>query len=334
MMSEGQIRGLLLEEAVLRLLQGAGYVPIYGRGSDDTLEQEGDAIFVRGRGERHQIDAIADYRIQPPFSNPQRLLLEAKFYDSRKVDLTIIRNAVGVLSDVCQYFVAPQGHTARKLRYHYQYGVVSATEFSEPSQRYAYAHDVFLIPLGASVFFHKLLRAIRQVALVLYHLPASQFDSESSGSLRRTVRESLAGIEISNGRLEAIQKILRQFVAACLGLKFGLIAVSTSGFPIFLTPASEILLAELEDTIPVRIRWDEGGWFLTDRKGRPLFSFDVPSELLELYAGRGELTPERVLDMKQQELTELRAVVAEDDSIRVIRFKLDIPWLQAIRRRE
>ncbi len=113
-MSESQIRGLLLEEAVLHLLRSAGYSPIYGKGSDNTLEQEGNSLFVRGRGERHQIDAIADYRVQPPFSNSQRLLLEAKFYDHRQVGLNVIRNAVGVLNDVAQFFVAPPGHLGEK----------------------------------------------------------------------------------------------------------------------------------------------------------------------------------------------------------------------------
>lgn len=333
-MSEGQIRGLLLEEAVLHLLRSSGYIPIYGKGSDDTLEQEGNTIFVKGRGERHQIDAIADYRVQAPFSNPQRLLLEAKFYDGRQVGLTVIRNAVGVLNDVSQFFIAPPGHTARKLRYHYQYGVVSATEFSEPAQRYAYAHDVFLIPLGASAFFHNLLRAIRLAAAELERLPGNRQGNKFSGRLRRVVRDSLRHGEVDESEREDNFVAIRQFVLACSELGFGLIAVSMSGFPLFLVPISELPLSDLQDRIQVRIRWDDEGWYLEDRHERRLFSFDVPLELLALYAERGELTPQRALDMKQQELNEMRAVVVDGDSLRVIRFLLDVPWLEAIRGRQ
>lgn len=330
-MKPPQIRGLLLEEAMLYLLKTAGYVPIYGKGKDDTLEQEGAAIFVKGRGERHQIDAIADYRVQPPFSNPQRLLLEAKFYNSRQVGLTVIRNAVGVLNDVAQFFIAPPGHSAKKLRYHYQYAVVSATKFTAPSQRYAYAHDVFLIPLGESVFFEGLLLAIRQAAEDLAVLAADQDVDEFSGSLRRKIRRLL----VRDERIVEVENSLDRFINACLKLGFGLIAVTAGGFPLFLVPVSELQLSELEDPVLVRIHRDDNeGWFLANLRGRRLFSFDVPSELIELYAGEGELTAQRALDLKQVELNELRAVIAEGESLRVVRFVLDIPWLQAIRRRQ
>lgn len=336
MMRPPQIRGLLLEEAVLHLLRSAGYMPIYGKGTDDTLEQEGGTLFVRGRGERHQIDAIADYRVQPPFSNPQRLLLEAKFYDGRQVGLTVVRNAVGVLNDVAQYFIAPPGHTARKLRYHYQYGVVSATEFSKPSQRYAYAHDVFLIPLGASACFHQLLQSIRATASDPVGRRDNRDGNEFAGRLRRMVREALQQPNVTGGGPDGTLAALRQLIRACSELRFGVIAVTASGFPLFLAPTSELPLSELQDRIRVRIRWhsDQEGWYLTDERGRRLFSFDVPLELLELYAGRRELTPQRALDMKQQELNEMRAVVADGDSLRVIRFILDAPWLESLRRRQ
>ena len=59
---------------------------------------------VWGRGGKHQIDAIADLRIGQPFSNPQRLLVEAKAYSNEpKVGLPIVRGAVGVLKDVSEF---------------------------------------------------------------------------------------------------------------------------------------------------------------------------------------------------------------------------------------
>lgn len=333
-MKPSQIRGILLEEAVLHLLMSAGYVPVYRKGSDVTLEQNGYSLFVRGRGERHQIDAIADYRVQPPFSNPQRLLLEAKFYNSRQVGLNVIRNAVGVLNDVSQFFVAPRGHSPRKLRYHYQYAVVSATRFTQPSQKYAYAHDVFLIPLGASTFFSGLLRAIRQAAEHLAIFSVNQKDDEFSGSLRRKVRDLLARRELSPDDDGEDALALRAFLKSCFRIRFAIIAVSKNGFPLFLVPEDETNLSELEGQLQVRIRRDNAGWFLQNDHGRRLFSFDVPLELLELYEDRGELTAQAAFDMKQQELNEMQAVIADGQSLRVVKFLLDIPWLDAIRRKQ
>jgi hypothetical protein len=336
-MSPAQIRGLLLEEAVLHLLRSTGYSPIYGRGADDTLEQEGHALFVRGRGELHQIDAIADYRIQPPFSNPQRLLVEAKYYDRQRVGLAVIRNAVGVLNDVSQFFIAPRTGSARKLRYHYQYAVVSATRFSDPSQRYAYAHDVFLIPLGESMFFRELLDTIRIVAEALSVSSIARDDDGFAGELRAMIRAGLrqGGFVQTTGQMAGIddeETSLETFIQSCLSMGFCLVAVTAGGFPLFLVPVRGLRLHELEGRIEVRIYRGDSGWFLETPQRRRLFTFDVPFELLALYSGSGELTPERALNMKEQEMHEIIAVVTDGQSVRVIRFILDMPWLNAIRR--
>jgi len=96
---------MLLEEAVLRLLQSGGYTTVTQLGTDPTLEDGPAGLRVKGRGTSHQIDAIADSRIHHPFSHPQRLLVEAKcFAPSKKIDLEIVRGVVGVLKDVGEYW--------------------------------------------------------------------------------------------------------------------------------------------------------------------------------------------------------------------------------------
>ncbi len=55
------------------------------------------------RGEKHQIDAIADYIVQQLFINPQRLLIEAKCKDN-PTDISVTRNVGGVLKDVGEYW--------------------------------------------------------------------------------------------------------------------------------------------------------------------------------------------------------------------------------------
>src|SRR5258706_13438839 len=77
-----QIKGMLLEEAVLYLLESSGYIPVTEAGNDPTLHQGRNGLEVQGRGGKHQIDAIADFAIQQPFMHPLRLLVEAKFHGS------------------------------------------------------------------------------------------------------------------------------------------------------------------------------------------------------------------------------------------------------------
>ncbi len=337
MMSEAQIRGLLLEEAVLYLLRTAGYVPVFGRGTDPTLEQNGHSLFVVGRGERHQIDAIADYIVQPPFSNPQRLLVEAKFYDGRQVGLTVVRNALGVLVDVSQHFVAPAGTQLRTARYHYQYAVVSATRFTRQSQRFAYAQDIFLIPLGSSRFFEPLLRSIQESAATFFTHPDNRENNQFAGDLRLSIRERLwpnPPAERSELQLRADDgAALDGYINSCRELRFALIAVTASGFPVFLVPSPEAELYAVENVIDVQIYRTENTWLLARDRDHPLFSFDLPQELVRLYSERGQLSAAKALDLKWDELRELRATVVQGDTARVIRFRLDTSWFEAVRRR-
>src|SRR5579872_1056617 len=154
MIKPGQIRGMLLEEAVLHLLQRSGYRTVDACGIDPTLCNVGAGLAVRGRGSEHQIDAIADFVVHQPFSNPQRLLVESKCYGSNyKVGIEVVRNAIGVLKDVAEFWVVGRGPVVGRRRYHYQYAVFSASPFSSGAQRYAFAQDVHLFPLDRSRYF-------------------------------------------------------------------------------------------------------------------------------------------------------------------------------------
>ena len=88
-----QTRGMILEEVLLYLLRKSGYRTVEQIGSDPTLTTHSAGLAVRGRGGIHQIDAIADFNVCPPFSNSQRLLIEAKYY-SRTPGIEVVRNAV------------------------------------------------------------------------------------------------------------------------------------------------------------------------------------------------------------------------------------------------
>src|SRR5712664_1249051 len=157
------IRGMLLEEALLHLLESTGYRTVLSRGADPTLFDGPAGLKVRGRGSDHQIDAISDFQAPPPFSHPQRLLVEAKCFDPGvRVGLPIVREAVGILKDVTEFWMVAGGDIP-KQRYHCQYAVFSATGYTSEAQRFAFAQDIYLIPLAASRFLEPAIQALRNV---------------------------------------------------------------------------------------------------------------------------------------------------------------------------
>lgn len=339
MMSSGQIRGMLLEEAVLHLLRRSGYRTVDAPGTDPTLCTVGAGLAVRGRGSEHQIDALADFVVHQPFSNPQRLMVEAKCYDSdRRVGIEVVRNAIGVLKDTSEFWVTGPGPIAGRRRYHYQYAVFSASEFTAGAQRFAFAQDVYLFPLDRSRFFRPILEAIRQIVpigLVPRQNPPigstrqlSEFRSKVRALLRQeVVTPEQAYFPRQNG-LD-----VGPFVAACWQLNFALVAVLGGRFPVLLSPSHAVQNQMPEDHARVRIFWDEGGWYLRNGNNEDLFSFDLPDELFELYAEEGFLAPGRALDLKQEMMSAFQAVETKNNRTRLISFTLDHRWIEEIRRR-
>src|SRR5688572_25790108 len=185
------IRGMLLEEVLLHLLRATGYRTIEMLGSDDTLEIGPAGLCVRGRGCRHQIDAIAEFQVPHPFSHPQRLLVEAKcFKPGMRVGIEVPRNAVGVLKDVSEFWSLIDGAAIPKQRYHYQYALFSATDYTRDAQRYAFAHDIYLIPLGRSKHIRAIVRTNRAISPVEFGSATMNIDVSVS-ALRERIRQGL-----------------------------------------------------------------------------------------------------------------------------------------------
>lgn len=306
MPTAANIKGLILEEVILFLLRVAGYRTIEVAGTDPTLSTCAAGLQVRGRGGEHQIDAIADFAIGQPFSYPQRLLVEAKCYETRSVSLDLIRNAVGVLKDVSEYWASPRSSWPQKNRYHYQFALFSTAAFTREAQRYAYAHDIHLLPLAGSSFFAPIVQEIKATVSRIEQVQPLRTD----GSLTRSgVGTSLKASElrgIVRGALQPsafpsrfpehrrYQEALRPLVQACYELGGAVIAMISNSFPLFLVPAPDLNLEQLEEVERVRIKWDQHGWYLISaRTGEELFSFDLPAELFALYAEAGTLDPLR-----------------------------------------
>lgn len=193
---------MLLEECLLVLLRAGGYVPVLSAGSDPTLCDGKAGLECRGRGSVHQLDAVADHRVRLPFINPQRLLLEAKCYQRDKVGLDTVRNAVGVLKDVSEWWVPADRDAETRVRFHYTYAIASGTGFSRAAQKYAYAQDVYLLALKGVRCFATVLDPIRSLsaAVSAQHLktsrPAEQIAFRERMATGRASRVMESGTQI------------------------------------------------------------------------------------------------------------------------------------------
>jgi hypothetical protein len=330
-----QVRGMLFEEAVLFLLSRAGYRTIDSPGTDGALRRMGAGLGVRGRGGLHQIDAIADYEVTPPFGYPQRLLVEAKCYGT-PVQLPVIRNAVGVLKDVNEYWHPKERNTVQ-ARYHYLQAIFSTSPFSSPAEDYAFAQDVYLFPLSQSRFFRPLIDAL--AALKPQTFGGTHWSSVpvSLSDLRRDVRADLRdGTSYSSYYLRSANASvhpdpLDAFLRAVHLIGGVVIGMLGRRFPLFLVPAPGVI-EQVHGDLFVQVSWDSESWYLRSRNGDRLFSFDLPPRLFTRYAQSGLLTRSGAIDMKREVFADMHAAIVRPEGIQFIRFHLDPEWLGTLLR--
>lgn len=324
-----QVAGALLEEAILAVLAQAGFSPLRDYQDDPTIDPTAAPFTIYGRGTSHQIDAVADPLIGYPFSSPPRLLIEAKAYAQRRhVGLDIVRNAVGTLKDLTEFWRPALGGL-QLPRYNYRYAIFSTSDFSLNAQEYAYAQDVYLLPLRRSAFFRPVVNGVDHVRMYFESDENRWPEDRSLSDYRARARHALS--VVLPGELG---DELEPLVAGVHEVRVGLVAVAARQFPIFLAPRSPDVVDDLADVETVRIYWDQNGWYLRRRgAGENLFSFDVPEHLLRRYAEEGGLRREAALRMKADNLASLQAFHLRDGVPRLIQFQLDGDWIDGLLRR-
>lgn len=344
MPTAGQIRGMLLEEVLLQLLRTSGYVPVEGAGIDSTLSDGPSGLEVRGRGTEHQIDAIADYRLTHPFGYRQRLLVEAKCYDTPS-GIEVIRNAIGVLKDVSEYW-----RKGDQERFHYHYAVFSASGFTTRAQDCAFAQDVYPIPLWKSAYLRGVIDAIYNIrtrALQKMLKTRQGYFKE----LRAAVRHALGGHWRATPKLTELLDeyvsgdLFEEFLRMARKLSGALLAVTASGFVILLVPPNEDrnngglrgrVAQASAGNLRMHLRRVGTGWFwfLENAEGDRLFSLDIPPALFRKYeSAAGE--QRTWYQAKHNELRHLQVVWAPDGvdgPMRLEHFQLSDDWLREVHR--
>lgn len=254
-----QVKGVLLEEFVLRLLANAGYRLLDDGENSSDIKKESGGLYLQGRGDWHQTDALVAYDYTPAFIYPIRLIVEAKAYSTSssnngKVGLNIIRNAVGILKDVNEnYFsFSDTNTTEHKIkRFNYTYAIFSLNGFTENAQRYAIAHQIFLIQYYYSSYFNN-------VRDLFENFSVNSFRSDLSLSdIRKTVRLLFAGDRDSASDSATLPEVIRDLVVSLYielshirGSYFGLL---NGEYPIHILSKSEIGHVRDEEEVEVHL---------------------------------------------------------------------------------
>jgi hypothetical protein len=165
MVSATQLRGYILEEVLAYLIRTSGYSILMAnsRRQDPDLRSGRAGLEVRGRGGWHQADVLGQLDLIPAFTYPLRLFTEAKFYDSKRIGIPVIRNAVGTIVDVRHAPVKPDIRLPIQQVYRYEYALFSTTGFSDRAIEMASAYRISLIELSSGEY-SSLLSAIRETA--------------------------------------------------------------------------------------------------------------------------------------------------------------------------
>lgn len=342
------VRGLILEELVLYLLELVGYRTVVA-GEEGTRPGH-SGLEVQGRGEWHQIDALAAFDRTPAFMYPLRLMVEAKCYSpGYPVGIQVVRNSVGVLKDISEnYFtyqpLAPGESPVVAPRFNYHSAVFSASGYTAGAQKYAIAHQIFLIQYKRIGLLVPVIEGLRELSQIhLESIIDEEGDEDISHRLRSFIREMIrlrgdAQWHPACGFTRSGIENLRTRVIAPLlevgGSYFGMLQGKWPMHLLSRRPLPPLTFAE-QDEIRCRVygresnRWSfspinyqEGDerWFRLE--------FDIPEEILGLVQS-ARTDPHALAQVKQQQFSYLDLAGRIGGVYRQVRLRLDEEWLEA-----
>jgi hypothetical protein len=345
MASIHQIRGSLLEEIVVLLLARSGYRRVLA-GEEGT--QNGRAgLEVEGRGTVHQIDALVTPFHSHPFIYPIRLMVEAKC-EAKPVGLATLRSVVGGIFDINQNYFAdrlPRGQEVRMQRFNYHAALFAANGYSDNAEKYALAHQVFLID-----YSH--VASMRPVVNALLELEIEDFGELAQAGGRRNLTRLREGFRTMIGDQGAAAGIFSQrglnktsdrLIPAIRELRGSYYGMIEGLYPVHLISRREIAprLIRQQPIIPceVRVSEDEQTWAFEPSqilRASPDFfhlEFTIPEFIADMLNARTEQQLEenarwrRIMNIKQQHLRFVDVTTISDRQLIGFQLALDMNWL-------
>jgi hypothetical protein len=347
MASIHQIRGALLEEIVLLLLARSGYRRILV-GEEGT--RNGPAgLEVEGRGTHHQIDALVTPLHSHAFVYPIRLLVEAKC-QGKPVPLTVIRSAVGILFDINQNYFSGRladGREVQVQRFNYHAAVFASNGYSENAEKYASAHQVFLIDYSD-------VPAMRSVTNALLALDLEDFSARAQGrtpgnltEIRNAFRNFLEQGAVPNDQAvfsdQGAQKARNQLIPSINAIRGSYYGMIEGLYPIHLISRREIPIRLIREqyVIPCAIHFteDEKTWAFEPtelEEGSDEFfrlEFSIPEFVADMLNARsregGQQRPRwlHIANVKQEYMKFIDVTTVSEGQLVNFRLVLDMDWL-------
>ncbi len=331
-----QIRGAILEELVLELLKRAGY-RILDEGDGVELRSGSNGLEIQGRGEWHQVDALVSYDFTPAFIYPLRLIVEAKAYlPSRggKVGIEAVRNAVGVLKDINENYFLHNLRLGQEYKFrifNYVYAIFSLYGFTRNAQRYAMAHQIFLIQYYHAQLFENikylLTKLDDQNSQVYFH----NISNINLGNFRKKLRDFLESGDknvllgdnyLTEDGIDLMCKLKRE-LDRIEGSYFGLL---NGEYPIHLLSEKPIKEIGNEDIITARIYVTEAGQVKVAFSGNELF-FELPEDVARIFSEVWD-KKRKIAKLKKRYISFITLSGKIGGISRNIRIDLDRDWLK------
>lgn len=349
MASINQIRGALLEEIVLLLLDRSGYRRI--KAGEEGTRNGRAGLEVEGRGSHHQIDALVSPVHSHAFIYPIRLMVEAKC-ETSPVGLATVRSVVGTLFDINQNFLARRvggGREVRVQRFNYHAALFAANGYSDNAEQFALAHQVFLID-----YSH--VAAMRPVVEALLALQPEDFGEAAQRRGRHNLTEMRRafGDLISTGQIEqnvgmfselGVGKVRDRLMSAIRQLRGSYYGMIEGIYPVHLISRREIpvRLIRQQGIIPceIRVSDDEQTWAF-EPSGIPHDSpdffrleFTIPEFIADMVNARTEErhvreeAPRwlRIAQAKAENISFVDVTAVEEGQLLPFRLALDFNWL-------
>lgn len=336
-----QIRGALLEEAVLFLLQKVGYdiIEVDPSKPDSGIRGGHSGLEVRGRGSWHQIDALASFASSPAFMYPLRLMVEAKCYQKKRpVGIEVARNSVGVLKDISEnYFTVARG-TGTELqipRFNYHTAIFSTSGYTSGAVEYAIAHQVFLIQYENVPVIQPLIDAIMLFDDNCVTNTGKKAISEVRQRYRSALRQQAYEIDtiryITEAGVNLIDDSLVESVSRIRGSYFGMLQ---GRWPLHLLTETPLPTQAFEsDTLRCHVTgYDSGNWMFTPSNIQPgnegwfELQFNLPADIASLVSENwGDR--EAVANIKQEYFSYINLSGIIGSIRRSVRLELDTDWI-------
>ncbi|TNC82771.1 MAG: hypothetical protein C9356_02565 [Oleiphilus sp.] len=294
---------------------------------------------INGKGAAHDADVLVTPPIQMPFSYPFRLNFECKAY-SRKTDLSVIRNALGLRYDINEFEVVTREQLVKRKnnrrsplaidnrqRFNYQVGVASVEEFSKPAFEFAANNK---IPLLSIRWF------LPPYICDLFHQITSTYVNQFSRQDMNALLMFLKGESSTRGKafIEGTDSIFKTIYDAFLEFeRVVVVGLLESGDLLFLFAENSQAIESISGTKfsrTAKFHYEKRNidyWSL-DIEQNLKFGFYLPANVVALWGAQG-FSQGAAADIKAKFFSKIFIFVkGEEMPFRIIR--IDRNWLNKI----